>query len=154
MYAAKYIKMAKSTVCSDLRKLVHAVFPNYAPDACYDKLKPSDPSFHPKYNLGRMHPDVTDHAHHLSSPLYWRFNSERSFVHSSFLMDNLLREHNERYFFLTAQNARIRSDVWVSCIMYRLGQHEGWTYIGMPTVICDAMAKVRKFALLCFACIA
>lgn len=37
----------------------------------------------------------------------------------------------------------ILEQVWMSCIMYRLGQTNGWTYIGMPTVICDAGAKMR-----------
>jgi hypothetical protein len=27
--------------------------------------------------------------------------------------------------------------------MYRMGQHNGWTYIGMPTVVCDAQSKLR-----------
>ena len=61
-------------------------------------------------------------------------------------MDDMLREHNERFFYLTAQNFRTCNDVWVSCIMFRLGQHERWTYIGMPTVICDGMAKIRASA--------
>ena len=89
-----------------------------------------------------MHEEATQFRYK-DSPLYWRFNCERQFLCASFLMDELLREHNERFFFLTAQNARICKDVWVSCIMFRLGQHERWNYIGMPTVICDAMAKLR-----------
>ena len=87
-----------------------------------------------------MHDEATE-IRYKDSPLYWRFNAERRFLRSSYLMDDLLREHNERFFFLTAQNCRICYDAWVSCIMYRLGQHERWMYIGMPTVICDAMAK-------------
>lgn len=30
----------------------------------------------------------------------------------------------------------------ISSIMYRLGQHNGWTYIGMPTVVCDTACKL------------
>jgi hypothetical protein len=80
-----------------------------------------------------MHQEATD-IQYRDSPLFWRFNCERPFLGSSFLMDDMLREHNERFFFLTAQNQRICRDVWTSCIMFRLGQHEQWNYIGMPTV--------------------
>ena len=80
-----------------------------------------------------MHNEATNQQHR-DSPLFWRFNCEREFLASSFLLDDLLREHNERFFFLTAQNQRICKDVWVSCIMFRLGQNERWNYIGMPTV--------------------
>lgn len=143
MYTAKYIKMGKPTVCRDLKGLVQSIFPNYL-QAFYDARNPiSDPSYHKQFNFGRMHDEALEFRYR-DSPLYWRFNAERRFLQSSYLMDDLLREHNERFFFLTAQNCRICHDTWVSCIMYRLGQHERWMYIGMPTVICDAMAKVRK----------
>lgn len=142
MYTAKYIKMAKPTVCRDLKGLVQSIFPNYL-EAFYDARPPEDPAYHEEFNYGRMHDEAVEFRYR-DSPLYWRFNAERRFLQSSYLMDELLREHNERFFFLTAQNCRICHDTWVSCIMYRLGQNERWMYIGMPTVICDAMAKIRK----------
>jgi hypothetical protein len=58
-------------------------------------------------------------------------------------MDQLLVEHNEKFFFLTPQNLHIRNSVWVSSIMFRLGQHDNFTYLGMPVVICDAAGKLR-----------
>lgn len=74
-----------------------------------------------------MHEEALGHRHR-DSPIYWRFNAESLFLSHSYLMDDLLREHNERYFYLTAQNLRICNDVWVSCIMFRLGQQE----VGSP----------------------
>jgi hypothetical protein len=57
------------------------------------------------------------------------------------------RRYNTQFFLLTPQNMRICSDTALSSIMYRLGQHNGWTYIGMPTVVCDTACKlwVRQF---------
>lgn len=43
---------------------------------------------------------------------------------------------------MTPQNMKICSDTCLSSIMYRLGQHNGWTYIGMPTVVCDTACKL------------
>lgn len=51
--------------------------------------------------------------------------------------------HNRQFFHLTPVNMRVVSDFALSSIMYRLGQHNGWTYIGMPTVVCDAQSKLR-----------
>jgi hypothetical protein len=59
-------------------------------------------------------------------------------------MDDMLREHNERFFYLTAQNLKIVNDTWVGMVQFRLGQSDSWVYMGMTTVICDAAAKVRK----------
>lgn len=58
MFTAKYIKMVKNHVCGDLRKLVHAIFPNYA-NGFYDRKQESDPDFHPCFNYGRMHEEAT-----------------------------------------------------------------------------------------------
>lgn len=146
LHTAKYIKMAKPIVCRDLKGLVRAIFPNYL-DGFYDMLSPDQgsSSYHADFNFCRMQDEAMEFRYQ-DSPLYWRFHAERRFLASSYLFDDLLREHNERFFFLTAQNCRICNDTWVSSIMYRLGQNERWMYIGHPTVICDAMAKVRKAA--------
>lgn len=52
------------------------------------------------------------------------------------------RKHNQRFFCLKPQNLKICNDTALSSIMYRLGQHNGWTYIGMPTVVCDTACKL------------
>ena len=56
----------------------------------------------------------------------------------------MLRDHNERFFYLTAQNLKIVNDTWVGMVQFRLGQSDAWVYMGMTTVICDAAAKIRK----------
>jgi hypothetical protein len=62
----------------------------------------------------------------------------------SWLLDDMLRDHNERFFYLTAQNLKIVNDTWVGMVQFRLGQSDSWVYMGMTTVICDAAAKIRK----------
>jgi hypothetical protein len=107
MYTAKYIKAAKPLVCRDLKALVRAIFPTYL-EGFYEKRNPAtDPSYHPEFNPCRMHDDALEYRYR-DSPLYWKFNAERRFLSSSYLLDDLLREHNELFFFLTAQNCRIR----------------------------------------------
>jgi hypothetical protein len=39
-------------------------------------------------------------------------------------LDDLLREHNERFFYLTPQNLKISNDMWTGMVQFRLGQHE------------------------------
>lgn len=60
LFTSKYVKMAKNTVCADLRKLVHSIFPNYLQDY-YDKRQESDSDFHPRFNFGRMHEEATEY---------------------------------------------------------------------------------------------
>lgn len=62
------------------------------------------------------------------------------------ILQDLHREYNEKFFHLTPQNLRIRNDVLVAFIMFRLGQHDEWTYMGMTTFIIDANGKFRKAA--------
>lgn len=62
------------------------------------------------------------------------------------IWQDLHREYNEKFFHLTPQNLRIRNDVLVAFIMFRLGQHDEWTYMGMTTFIIDANGKFRKAA--------
>lgn len=69
LFTAKYIKMVKNTVCVDLRKLVHSVFPNLMRDY-YDMRRSdgSDRDFHPRFNFvryvvifcERMHKETTN----------------------------------------------------------------------------------------------
>lgn len=83
-------------------------------------------------------------AQEAKSASYWHLNSPCTFLEHSWLMDDLLREHNERFFYLTPQNFRICNDMWVGMVQFRLGQHDDWAYMGMTTVICDAAMKVRR----------
>ena len=55
LFTAKYIKMAKNTVCHDLRKLVHSIFPNYMRDYFDRRIEGGeDPEFHPQFNFARF----------------------------------------------------------------------------------------------------
>jgi hypothetical protein len=78
------------------------------------------------------------------SASYWHLNSPSTFTSYSWLLDDMLRDHKERFFYLTAQNLKICNDVWVGMVQFRLGQSDAWVYMGMTTVICDAAAKVPR----------
>ncbi len=84
------------------------------------------------------------YAQEAVSPSFWHLNSSNTFISYSWLLDDMLRDHNERFFYLTAQNLKIVNDTWVGMVQFRLGQSDSWVYMGMTTVICDAAAKVRK----------
>ena len=99
-------------------------------------------NYHPKYFHSKVHDEVLENR---LSAGYWNLHAESSFLACSFAMDQLLVEHNEKFFFLTPQNMHIRNSVWVSCIMFRLGLHD-FSYMGMPVVICDAAGKLRMAA--------
>ena len=71
-------------------------------------------------------------AQEAKSASYWQLNSPSTFVTYSWLMDDLLREHNERFFYLTPQNLKISNDMWVGMVQFRLGQHE----VGDPNCPC------------------
>ncbi len=58
----------------------------------------------------------------------------------------MMRAHNEKFFYLTAQNLRTLNDVLIGMIQFRLGQHEEWVQMGMLTLMCDAMGKIMKIA--------
>jgi hypothetical protein len=122
----KYIEQCKFTVCQDLRKLVMSKLASY--------YKHFDDS------TSKVIDEALENKH---SAAYWHFHAESTFLASSFVMEQLLVEHNEQFFYLTPQNLHISNSVWVSCIMYRLGQHDDFTYIGMPVVIVDAAGKLR-----------
>jgi hypothetical protein len=78
------------------------------------------------------------------SPAYWHLNSPNTFLSFSWLMDNMLRHHNETFIYLTAANLRTCNDMTVGMVQFRLGQHESWVYMGMTTVIVDAGGKISK----------
>jgi len=80
------------------------------------------------------------------SPAYWHLNSSNTFLSYSWLFDELLRTHNERFFYLTAANLKICNDMYVGMVQYRMGQHEDWQWMGMTTVIVDAMGKIKRAA--------
>lgn len=122
----KYIEQCKYTVCADLRKLVRTKLPSY-----YNHFEES---------TGRLLDEALENRY---SAGYWHLHAESTFLASSFVLEQLLVEHNEQFFYLTPQNLHISNSVWVSCIMFRLGQHDDFTYIGMPVVIVDAAGKLR-----------
>jgi hypothetical protein len=138
LHQIKYIEQCKATVCDDLRRLVNEKQPAFF-DICED-LSEDHPLYHRDHSHSKLRDQVLEDKH---CPGYWRLHAETVFLSNSFLMDQLLMQHNEQFFFLTPQNLHICNSVWVSCIMYRLGQHDDFTYMGMPVVICDTAAKLR-----------
>lgn len=128
---------AKYTVCKDMRALVNTVAPTFDSYMTVDRAASNA--------LGRRVEVVMSDAYAMeaTSPAYWALNSPSMFLSYSWLMDDMLRQHNEQFFYLTPQNLRICNDVWVGMVQFRLGQHEDWPYMGMTTIICDAAAKIR-----------
>lgn len=121
----KYINMTETKVCDDLRVLVNHVIP--------------------PQHVGEVYKDVeyASFAHDFTSRGYWDIICASTFLRTTWIAEEMHRKHNETFWHLTAQNMKIRQDTNLSSIMYRLGQHNGWTYIGMPTVVCDAGAKLK-----------
>lgn len=138
LYTVKYLEQGKHTSCRDLRGLIQTVMPRFYQFASLDPVASSMR----KDSVYNVHGDA--YAMEAACASYWRLNCPSTFVCYSWLMDDLLRYHNEHFFYLTAQNLKICNDAWVSMIQFRLGQHEDWCYMGMPTVICDAGCKLRK----------
>ena len=64
----------------------------------------------------RVKPEAVDDA---TSAAYWHLNSPNTFLTYSWLMEDLHREYNEKFFHLTPQNLRIRNDVLTAFVMYR-----------------------------------
>ena len=62
------------------------------------------------------------------SPAYWQLHSPNTFLTYSWLYDELIREYNEQFFYLTPQNMKVRNDVLIGSVMARLGQHEVRTF--------------------------
>jgi hypothetical protein len=145
-FAAGYIDRCNGTVCDDLRKLIDHVFSET--DA---EVFTSD--------------DMEDQAfaEDLLSPTHWSIMCPSSFVAATWKFEviaqpqgvapqqpvltlnvaqEMRRRYNHKFFLLTPQNMKICGDTALSSIMYRLGQHNGWTYIGMPTVVCDTACKL------------
>jgi hypothetical protein len=138
LYTVKYVEQAKQDVCKDLRTLIGQVAPSFYNFMSKDKAA----SQMQKRNVYCVMDEA--YAQEAYSPSYWHLNSSNTFVSYSWLMDDMLRDHNERFFYLTAQNLKICNDVWTGMVQFRLRQNENWVYIGMTTVICDAAAKVKK----------
>lgn len=130
----------KYSVCRDLRKLIRTVAPSFRSFMSLDKAASNA--------MGRPVHKVRSEAYAMeaTSAAYWHLHAPSTFLSYSWLLDDLLRHHNEQFFYLTPQNLRICNDVWVGMVQFRLGQNEEWVYIGMPTVICDAAGKLRKAA--------
>ena len=126
----KYIEQCKHRVCNDLRALVEAKMSSF-----YNLWAQQQP-------ILKIRDDVLDNK---LCAGYWNLHAESAFLAHSFLMDQLLVEHNEKFFYLTPQNLHIRNSVWVSSIMYRLGLQD-FSYMGQPVVICDAAGKLRMAA--------
>ena len=59
------------------------------------------------------------YARDAMSHSYWHLNSPSTFLSYSWLMDDLLHNYNERFFYLTLQNLKICSDMWVGQVRLR-----------------------------------
>jgi hypothetical protein len=124
-HTVKYIDVTEARVCPDLRKLVNHFIPPHCSSSLYADVE--DAVF----------------ANDFTSRNYWDIMCPSTFVSTTWIAEEMHKKHNEIFWHLTAQNMKIRQDTTLSSIMYRLGQHNGWTYIGMPTVVCDAGAKLK-----------
>ena len=96
-------------ICNDLRKLIRKMTPSF-----YDFMRvwhSSDGT--PEYVLRK---EATEDV---TSREYWHLNSPNTFLTYSWLMEDLHREYNEKFFHLTPQNLRIRNDVFVAFIMFQ-----------------------------------
>ena len=125
MFAAMYIETTKHTVCQDLRTLVRDVMP---------ELQSEDAA-----QLA-SHASWSDNT---ESYLFWKRCSASAFVEHNFCVEAMLQRFNCDFFLLTPQNLKITNEVGLSSLMYRLGQSNGFTYIGMPTIVADAAFKFR-----------
>lgn len=134
----KYIEACKHIVCDDLRQLVKNRLPSFY--HLWEKLPKDHRLYDEEYSHSRIREEALENK---LSAAYWQLHAESTFLSCSFAFDQLLVEHNEKFFFLTPQNLHIKNSVWSSCIMFRLGQHDNFTYLGMPVVICDAAGKLR-----------
>jgi hypothetical protein len=113
LFAAKYIEIAKDIVCDDLRSLVTDVVP---------ELQRVDASM-----LAEDAPWGDD----TESYLFWKRTSPSGFMEKNFLLEAMLQRHNADFFLLTPQNLKITNEVTLSSLMYRIGQANGFTYIGI-----------------------
>jgi hypothetical protein len=77
------------------------------------------------------------------SYLYWKRTSPSGFMEKGFCVETLLQRHNADFFLLTPQNLKITNEVVLSSLMFRIGQSNGFTYIGMPTIVADTACKLR-----------
>ena len=125
-WALKNIEAAESRVCGDLVKLVDHVFEvDRANDITGDlenKLWSND----------------------VGSLTFWEQNITSTYLRVSWMTEQMHKRHNDKFFQLTAANLKIVNDTMLGSIMYRLGQHNiGFTYMGMPTIVCDGMGKLQ-----------
>jgi hypothetical protein len=125
LFAVRYIEATKDIVCGDLHRLVQQVMP---------ELKHRDAS---------LLADDAVWGDDTESYLYWRRTSPSTFMEKNFCVEAMLHRHNGDFFHLTAQNLKITNEVALSSLMYRIGQSNGFTYIGMPTIVADTACKLR-----------
>jgi hypothetical protein len=136
----EYVEKSKKTACQDLRSLMVQVDTARTHSLRDCMVLDREQSI----AQGRPVHALRSEARQLTSGSYWHLNATSTTLAYSWLLDEFLHMHNARFFKLTAQNLRICKDTWIGFIMYRLGQtSDTWTYIGMPTVVCDAFAKTR-----------
>ena len=104
-----FLGQVRDYICNDLRKLIRKITPSF-----YDFMRVRYSSDGTPVHVLRAEAieDVT-------SPEYWHLNSPNTFLTYSWLLEDLHREFNERFFHLTPQNLRIRNDVLVAFIMFR-----------------------------------
>lgn len=161
LYTAKYLEQAKFEVCRDLRRLIQQAAPGLQGFVRVDKKRRrggaqeyvvKDEAYAqvgPVFALlacsllsgGRSRARRLQEA---ASPSYWQLNSPSTFLTYSWLMDDLLREHNERFYYLTPQNLKISNDMWVGMVQFRLGQHEVGRCCPVPHAGCSSAHICRR----------
>lgn len=125
MCATRNLEAGNGYVCKDLRGLVFDVY-----SACRKNDVSKDLETQPW-------------SENLESKTFWDVSVPSTFVAFNWLMEDMHKIHNEEFFLMTAQNLKIANDTALSSIMFRMGQHNNFTYIGMPTVVCDAACKLK-----------
>jgi hypothetical protein len=124
-HTIKYIDATEERVCGDLQGLVNEILPHLHSHEQYEDI------------------ETAPYASDVTTRAYWEIMCPSTFIRTTWLQEEMHRKHNEVFWHLTPQNMKIRQDTTLSSVMFRLGQHNGWTYIGMPTIVCDAYAKLK-----------
>lgn len=148
LFAAKYIDRVELCVCGDLRRLVSTVFHGNNLDVLLGDLEDQP---YAEDVLSRTYWQVmcpstfvcTSWTLEVSCPPSCLYDAQAACLHAYRARQEMHKRHNERFFLMTPQNLKICNDTALSSIMYRMGQGNGWTYIGMPTAVCDAAAKLQ-----------
>ena len=120
-----HIDSVDAKVCTDLQELLRSIFTDCDQDNISSNLEDQPWS------------------HNVSSLTYWDVMNTSPFVRTTWVMSEMRKKYNEKYYSLSAANMRICADTWLSSIAFRLGQNNGFTYIGLPTVVMDGAGKLK-----------